>query len=1085
MNPNMNTSSPKPPEILELEKIYGIELNELHSNKDWEFEIRQNANCFLCNKSREVIGLNLSGNRIQEIKGLENLVQLTHLYLDSNEITEIQGLEKLINLTGLSLSQNQISQIKGLGNLKKLTDLSLSENEVKEMEGLSKLVNLTHLNLEGNKITDIKNLDNLRFLSFLDLSANQIEEIKGLENLNSLEYLNLSANEINEIKGLENLHKLKTLYLWKNEISEIKGLENLRVLAFLDLGRNRIAEIKGLEALKNLRLLYLANNQIAKITGLENNTKLTHLNLSHNQITQLNPLKEIIQYKHIEYINISENPSSKEIGLDFEDIMNYLQPLKNYFYKSGQETLSFTYPLKIMLLGNHGSGKSSFMDFFIHPKNKLENKNDSTHVLRVVPYSKPAKKTTKNSKQNTTPIHNPRPQAIFYDFGGQDYYHGVYQAFMTNQALSLLFWHKNTNHNRYSRDAEGKPITHYQIEYWLGQHRFFRAKNSTSREGAEETDPLWLIQTHADKDKEEFGFFEEVRKKFYISLKAKNTSGEHQAGLVYLKTLLEEKIRNHGTSQKTKNEMDLFDYIVSQQVLNQHQASDINDLLSIYPKNEPDETQKQDILKGELIQLAQSGLILYENQDGISEKVWLNPTALAQYVHQEVLKKEWVSKGKITQQEFEKNCSHELRTLLQIQKVIFYDAYDQSYIIPNYLPLLKEDGDDFFIFREFHQPDLVLKFATFIPFGYINRLICYFGRNPDRKTYRRNHLVFTLQNKIQIMIHLDFENLRIEVGFRPLPHKSIPAGFVRGFLYELIALYQGDGLEILFNNQKHLEMAAEHPKQKNKSRRINKKNTVDFSLTVKNYAEYQNDILRVPIPDDLYISLNNKDFVNLKELEDETSTQHQIKIYQWNADICTQPYTTTAAGFKTISFNKNLHQMKKIFISYSRQDVTYKDELRKHLHLVKLFGVVNHWACEDINIGNWHEQIQKELAEADLVIMMMSINFFNSWYILEHEILTTMQKMESGDRVKIYPVVVSEFPDINLITKHATEDHLTKALKNLANHQYGMYDKEDKEFGEQTERIFSLREFKMKNKLDWALAKIVEKIVEDITKEKN
>ena len=173
--------------------------------------------------------------------------------------------------------------------------------------------------------------------------------------------------------------------------------------------------------------------------------------------------------------------------------------------------------------------------------------------------------------------------------------------------------------------------------------------------------------------------------------------------------------------------------------------------------------------------------------------------------------------------------------------------------------------------------------------------------------------------------------------------------------------------------------------------------------------------------------------------------------------------------------------MKKIFISYSRKDIDYRDALRKHLNFAKLFGIVDNWACEDIKIGNWHEQIQKELEDADLVIMLLSIDFFSSRYIIEHEILKTVQLIENGNKKKIYPVIVREFPDIDkLQQKKINDDHITNAINIVATHQYGVYDNEKDKQGNTSERLFSLREFKEKNKLDFALAKIVDKIVEEI-----
>jgi hypothetical protein len=119
------------------------------------------------------------------------------------------------------LSSNQITEIKGLNELTNLSILSLYSNQITEIKGLDKLTNLSKISLSSNQITEIKGLDKLTNLSELYLSSNQITEIKGLEKLTKLSKLFLSSNRISEIKGLDKLTNLSELYLYLNKISEV------------------------------------------------------------------------------------------------------------------------------------------------------------------------------------------------------------------------------------------------------------------------------------------------------------------------------------------------------------------------------------------------------------------------------------------------------------------------------------------------------------------------------------------------------------------------------------------------------------------------------------------------------------------------------------------------------------------------------------------------------------------------------------------------------------------------------------------------------------------------------------------------
>jgi len=73
-------------------------------------------------------------NKIDEIKGLEDLTNLIELSLRANEIKEIKGLEKLINLQKLDLRFNQIKEIRGLEHLFMLQEVKIRFNPIKHRE---------------------------------------------------------------------------------------------------------------------------------------------------------------------------------------------------------------------------------------------------------------------------------------------------------------------------------------------------------------------------------------------------------------------------------------------------------------------------------------------------------------------------------------------------------------------------------------------------------------------------------------------------------------------------------------------------------------------------------------------------------------------------------------------------------------------------------------------------------------------------------------------------------------------------------------------------------------------------------------
>ena len=110
----------------------------------------------------KVTKLNLGGNKLTDVKGLEKLTKLKELYLAKNQLTNVKGLEKLWQLTRLHLHSNQLTDVKGLEKLTQLTHLNLTSNKLTSVTGLENLTQLTHLYLENNP----------------DLTKAQIDELK-------------------------------------------------------------------------------------------------------------------------------------------------------------------------------------------------------------------------------------------------------------------------------------------------------------------------------------------------------------------------------------------------------------------------------------------------------------------------------------------------------------------------------------------------------------------------------------------------------------------------------------------------------------------------------------------------------------------------------------------------------------------------------------------------------------------------------------------------------------------------------------------------------------------------------------------
>ncbi|MCY7278792.1 MAG: toll/interleukin-1 receptor domain-containing protein [Phormidesmis sp. CAN_BIN44] len=96
----------------------------------------------------------------------------------------------------------------------------------------------------------------------------------------------------------------------------------------------------------------------------------------------------------------------------------------------------------------------------------------------------------------------------------------------------------------------------------------------------------------------------------------------------------------------------------------------------------------------------------------------------------------------------------------------------------------------------------------------------------------------------------------------------------------------------------------------------------------------------------------------------------------------------------------------KVFFSYSHRDEEFKDELVKHLSVLRRRGVISGWHDRMIAPGSeWDREIDSYLSSADIILLMVSPDFLSSEYCWGVEIQKAMQRHEAGEACVI-PVVL-------------------------------------------------------------------------------
>jgi Leucine-rich repeat (LRR) protein len=97
--------------------------------------------------------LNCSYMNLENLDGIEQLVNLEILWCYGNQLTSLRGIENLINLKILWCHRNQLTSLRGIENLRGLKELFCFNNRLTSLKGIENLNNLRELYCNNNQFT--------------------------------------------------------------------------------------------------------------------------------------------------------------------------------------------------------------------------------------------------------------------------------------------------------------------------------------------------------------------------------------------------------------------------------------------------------------------------------------------------------------------------------------------------------------------------------------------------------------------------------------------------------------------------------------------------------------------------------------------------------------------------------------------------------------------------------------------------------------------------------------------------------------------------------------------------------------------
>ncbi|AGC75785.1 leucine rich repeat (LRR) protein [Nonlabens dokdonensis] len=900
-----------------------------------------------------------------DFRNFTNLKQLYFYDIEFINLSDFIGCEKLISLelsginTILYDEQFSLETLKSLevsfcntidftflSNFKDLKFLEISNCNLMDIPSIENLDQLISLSLRGNNLKEIpyERLINLNKLKYLNIGGNNIEDISFLKYLNKLESLWLIENfNISDFTPISKLNNLNSISCGKCNLKNIEFLTNLKKLKRIDLQDNAISDIEPLKDLEIIERLNLANNKIKKIEKLKCILTLQKFDISRNLLTEfprwILETQTEITWKDYSFGEKTTNVYENSFNnIPIEIIRLGKDSIIRYFKKIDSEGAEVIYEVKLTLVGEGGAGKTSLKRRLINEHSSLPRKDKRTRGIEIRDWTF---KEVKNVKH----------KAHIWDFGGQDVYYPVHRFFITENSLFILL-------------ASTRQQQH-NFEYWIPTIYQFGGNS-----------PIILAQTCHDgngKNWNDLGAFTsnenfniiKTQIKPYYELNLPNNN----KGLLKLKRIIIDQIIN--LNHYGKRVPKTWSAIRNKLKTESKQSSCITfDRFSIICKsiNKNSFENNKDVVDCCNFLHSIGVLIWYSKNETLKNWVVLEPqwamNAVYLIIDDEEIQKR---KGIILNKDFSRLWSNEdyinkefvLKKMLESFKIAFPKKHSSSeYLMPARMDSMPPENK-----WKIPKPylNVIFKFK-FMPKGILNQVSAELSRYIENENSVWNDAVNLLyeDDKTSAHIYEDFYNREIIV-------KSIGPND-RGFMMiiidavkQVVSEYRGVENEIL------VPCICRRCEEMNDPTIFKYEKLVDWFYSRKNVAVTCNE--------------SGEQFL-ISELLHSVGLDKSLKI-------------------KSNQMYDEKKKMTRIFISYSKYDENYLQDMEDHLVTLKSEGLAT-FNCRQIDFGDkWDDRIKKEIDECDIMICLISVKFLNTDYINKIEI----EKAIKQNKI-IVPIVI-------------------------------------------------------------------------------
>ncbi len=883
---------------------------------------------------------------------------------NSDEDLELMGLglttipSEIVKCAGhlknLDLSNNQISDVTALSNLQNLTYLDLFNNQISDITALGKIQNLTHLYLNNNQISDITALSTLKNLTNLFLNNNQISDITALSKIQNLTYLNLSQNQISDIAALSTLQSLTNLYLYNNQISDITALSTLKNLTDLNLTANQISDISVLSNLQNLTDLDIDKNEIRDIGELSKLRNLGWLSLDNNQISDITALSTLQNLTNLFLNNnqISDIPSS-------------------FFVRENIHYSFYNNPLKSPPMEVLEAGRKTVLDYFA----KLDSEGtDKLYEAKLIVVGEPgAGKTTFCRKLHNTAAALPEEkestmgidiatykftdgggkqmQLNVWDFGGQEIYHQTHQFFLTHKSLYILL----SDNRRQDTD----------FNWWLETIQAFGGGS-----------PIVIVQNERGDRVVDLPI-KEITERYKQVKQAQAVNFATNRGVDDLRNIVKKLAcrLEHIGEDLPKSWVEIRKELVV--LANEKDCITIDHYKQLCAKHGISN-------EAEAMRLC----TVYHNLG-----VLLHFGDNAALKHLVILRNEWAtdavykmiddrkvtdSKGRfdfsdclrVWNEPRHSGKQHELLAMMLKFDLCYRLQDKEEYLLPQLLPADQPKYD----WDETNNLQVTYRYEEYMPKGLVNRLMARLNWYADIERSWKTGAVFTKLGataevrepfgKKEITVRISGTNQRDLLLFIDEELERIHRTFARIVVKKLLGCICSQC------------MSSADKQQYDYDKLVNRYNAGKQKIECgKSYEDV-----------DVLTMISNTFPMGVATMFDLSGKSvHSQLLYK---------------------SKQSDDKKKRIFISYSKADLYYRDRLIKYIQQLERNELISYWTDKDLIAGEpWDERIKTELEQADIILFLCSQDMLSTDYIQRVELKRAFERAKKGEAIAV-PIIL-------------------------------------------------------------------------------